>query len=236
LNGHHTMIELLDPINIDSFAYDGGHLNRIRQFSLLPNHRIGWNYCMDYSWIAMKCSNIEMKSCMRIIDIGCGPGAIHGYLEDTYGLEIIGIDLHRWEKDYVDIMGDFTDSQSWNKHGFKSNSVDIILSTSAFEHNCPPDHKRLVEICMNSLRPGGHLLATFAVAPATIETPGQWNLSREHAEEFYGERFYCFDYQGCWQRWKEHREIPSGYRERYGKWSADDPPFLSAGAHIVKFF
>ena len=230
------MIELLDPINIDTFAYDDGHLNRIRQFSLLPGQRIGWNYCMDYSWIAMKCRNIAIKSDMLIIDIGCGPGAIHGFLEDTYGVEIIGIDLHRWEKDYVDIVGDFTDAELRNKYGFKTNSVDIILSASAIEHNSPPGHKRLVEICMNSLRPGGHLLATFAVAPVTTEIPGQWNLSREHTEEVYQDRFYCFDYQGCRQRWREHREIPACYKNRYGTWACDDPPFLSAGAHIVNFF
>ena len=177
-----------------------------------------------------------MKSRMRIIDIGCGPGAIHGYLEDTYGVEIVGIDIHRWEKDYIDVVGDFTDARLRNEYGFRSNSVDIILSTSAFEHNPPPGHKKLVETCINSLRPGGHLLATFAVAPVTIETPGQWNLSREHAEELYGEKFYRFDYQGCRQRWREHREIPASYKERYKTWSCDDPPFLSAGAHIVKFF
>ena len=230
------MIELLDPIYIDPFAYDEGYLNRIRRFSLLPHQRIGWNYCMDYSWIAMKVRNIQMKSDMRIIDIGCGPGAIHGFLEDTYGVEIIGIDLHRWERDYVDIVGDFTDTNLRNKYGFTPSSVDIIISTSAFEHNAPLDHKRLVETCMNSLRPGGHVITTFAVAPATIETPGQWNLSREHTEELYGEKFYCFDYQGCWQRWREHREIPVGYKNRYGTWSSDTPPFMSAGAHIVKFF
>ena len=230
------MIELLDPIDIDPFAYGEDYINQIRQFSLLPNKRIGWNYCMDYSWIAMQCRNLEIKSDMRIIDIGCGPGAIHGYLENKYGIEIIGIDLNRWEKDYVDIVGNFTEPVLRNKYGFKPNSVDVIISTSAFEHNSPIDHKHLVETCMNSLRPGGHLITTFAVAQVTTEIPGQWNLSREHTEEFYGEKFYCFDYPECRQRWREHREIPAGYKNRYGKWSSHDPPFLSAGAHIVKFF
>lgn len=230
------MLELLDPIYIDPFAYDEGNLNRIRRFSLLPNKRIGWNYCMDYSWVAMKCQNIEMQPEMRIIDIGCGPGAIHGYLEDTYGIKITGIDLHRWEKDYVDIVGDFTDEELQDKYGFESGSVDVIISTSSFEHNLPRDHKRLVETCVKFLRPGGHLITTFAVAPATFETPGQWNLSKEHTEEVYGEKFYSFDYRECWQRWREHREIPADYKKRYVTWSSDDPQFLSAGAHIVKFF
>ena len=89
---------------------------------------------------------------------------------------------------------------------------------------------------MDTLRPGGHLITTFAVAPVSIQTPGQWNLSREHTEELYGDKFYCFDYHQCRQRWREHSEISLAYKNRYGTWSSDDPPFLSAGAHIVKFF
>ena len=230
------MLELLDPINIDPIAYDEGLLQEIKQYSLLANRRIGWNYCMDYSWVATKCRNIDLNPDMRIIDIGCGPGAIHGYLEDKYGIDIIGIDLNRWEKDYVDIVGDYSAPELRQKYGFHPNSVDIIISASAFEHNLPIEHKKLIEICMDTLRPGGHLITTFAVAPVSIETPGQWNLSRDHTEELYGDKFYSFDYYECWQRWRNHREISVNYKNRYGKWTDEDPLFLAAGAHIVKFF
>jgi len=230
------MLEFLDPLAIDPFAYDRGVLEQIRHFSLLPNKRIGWNYCMDYSWIAMRCQTIEITPDLHIVDVGCGPGAIHGYIEDKYGIDVVGIDMKRWEEDYVDIKGDFSLERMRNIYGFKPGSVDIIISASAFEHNLPAKHRELVHVCIDSLRPGGHLIATFSVAKETMSTPGQWNLSREDIEDIYGEKFDSFKYEQTWQRWRQHRDIPENYKNRYEKWSKSDPPFLSAGAHIVKFF
>jgi len=173
---------------------------------------------------------------MRVIDIGCGPGAIHGYLEDTFDINIIGIDLHRWERDYVDIVGDFLDEKLRSEHNLIPETIDIIIATSAFEHNMPTIHQQIVEVCMKCLRPGGHLIATFSAAEQTNQTPGQWNLSKEDIEHIYKDKFDCFDYKDCWARWRTHREIPKSYEERYGHWSQDDPLFISAGAHIIKFF
>ena len=88
---------------------------------------------MDYTWLAIRCEGI-LKQGMRVIDIGCGPGAIHGYLESKYNIEIIGIDINKWEKDYVDIVGSFVDEDVRAKNGLGPNSMDLIISTSAFEH------------------------------------------------------------------------------------------------------
>jgi len=230
------MLELLDPQIIDPFAYEKGFLKKIRQYSLLPNNRIGWNYCLDYSWLLMRLHNLELNPNMRIIDIGCGPGAIHGYLEDIFDLNIIGIDLHRWERDYVDIVGDFLDQDLRSQHNLIPESIDIIIATSAFEHNLPQIHQQIVEVCLQCLRPGGHLITTFSAARQTTQTPGQWNLSKEDIEQIYRDTFDRFDYLDCWEKLRRHREIPKNYEARYGRWSQDDPLFLSAGAHIVKFF
>jgi cyclopropane fatty-acyl-phospholipid synthase-like methyltransferase len=230
------MLELLDPYFIDHFAYEKGFLKKIKQYSLLPNNRIGWNYCLDYSWLLMRLHTLNLNPKMRIIDIGCGPGAIHGYLEHRFDIDIIGIDIHRWERDYVDIVGDFLNQELRREHGLNPESVDIIIATSAFEHNLPQVHQQIVEVCMKCLRSGGHLIATFSAAEKTYQTPGQWNLSKEDSEQIYKDKFDSFDYKGCWNRWRKHREIPKRYEERYGQWSQDDPLFLSAGAHIVKFF
>jgi cyclopropane fatty-acyl-phospholipid synthase-like methyltransferase len=230
------MLELLDPAIIDSFAYEEGFLDKIKQYSLLPDHRIGWNYCMDYSWLLMSLNTLGLQSNMRIIDIGCGPGAIHGYLENTMGIDIIGLDLHRWERDYVDIVGNFLDDHFRSQNGLDAETIDVIIATSAFEHNLPEVHQQIVEVCMRCLRPGGHLITTFAAAMKTMETPGQWNLSKDHIELIYNDQFYRYDYMDCWRRWRTHSEISKNYQERYGMWTPSDPLFLSAGAHIVKFF
>ena len=228
------MVELLDPKHIDPIAYDKGYLSKIKKYSLLPGRRIGWNYCMDYTWLAIRVEGL-LEPGMRVIDIGCGPGAIHGYLEDTHGVDMIGIDMHRWERDYVDIVGDFAAAEVRRKNGFWPVSIDLIISVSAFEHNTVEDHRHLVEVCLQCLKPGGRLITTFAVAPrGTRQIGDHWDLGRQDVEAIYGDTFRSFDYWMVWWRWRRHREIPANHKNRYGKWSLRDPRFISAGADVLK--
>jgi SAM-dependent methyltransferase len=230
-----SLIELLDPKYIDPYAYDKGVLEQIRQYSLLPGKRIGWNYCMDYSWLAMHCENL-LRPDMRIVDIGCGPGAIHRYLEEKHGVNIIGVDTRKWENDYVDIVGNFTDSELRKQCGFADNSLDVIISTSAFEHNTPEAHQHLVETCMQALKTGGVLLTTFSVGDvfSVEESAHQWNLPQSMLESIYRVGFTAYDYAEVKRRWRNHREMPDAYRARYGKWELNDPEFLAAGVKLVK--
>ncbi|MFC1997370.1 class I SAM-dependent methyltransferase [Chloroflexota bacterium] len=226
------MLELLDPKLLDPIAYGQGILSDIRQYSLLPNNRIGWNYCMDYTWMAMKCGDL-LNPNMKILDIGCGPGAIHGYLENKYNINIIGIDLHRWENDYVDIVGDFTNPDVRKAHNLSN--LDVIISTSAFEHNSPEDHQQLVSICREALNPGGYLITTFSaswIKSRFFRLSEQWNLNRKMLENIYQEKFRRYDYWKVWVRWHTHKEISLTYKARYGKWSLFSPPFISAGAFV----
>jgi len=231
------VLELLDPKIIDPFAYEEGYVQKIREYSLLPNKRIGWNYCMDYTWVAMRFQK-TIKPGMRVIDIGCGPGAIHGYLEDTHKVDIIGIDMYRWEEDYVDFVGDFTSTRLRRKHGFRSGTVDCIISTSAFEHNNPAKHHKLVNVCLDCLKPGGRLMVTFAATKWQthyFEASAQWNLSAADILLIYREPVVNFhQYDEIWQRWRAHKYMPDAYRQRYGSWPLEAPPFLSVGAEIVK--
>jgi len=231
------MIELLDPKNIDPVAYENGVLQDICEYSLLPDKRIGWNYCLDYIWIVMQCEGL-FKPGMVIIDIGCGPGAIHGYLENKYGVEIIGIDMHRWEKDYVDILGDFSDTRFRKEHGFTEESIDCVLSISAFEHNKRAKHRHVVEVCLNCLKQEGRLISTFAASKERMsyfKPSKQWNLSHDDIYSIYDEPVENFsDYDEIWQRWHDHKTIPGNYKERYGSWGPQTPSFLSVGANILK--
>ena len=230
-----SFIELLDPHNIDPIAYDQGLLAEIRQFSLLPGRRIGWNYCLDYTWLALQCHDC-IKPGMRIVDIGCGSGATHGYLENRYGVEILGIDMKKWESDYVDIVGDFSIPDLRQKWGLEKKSVDVIISTSAFEHNTPENHELLVKACYETLKPSGRLIATFSVAMTLSyeKSAHQWNLTREQLESIYNVAFTGFDYYDVWKRWQNHREIPRAYAQRYGAWRETDPSFLSVGVVLIK--
>ncbi|HEX3359342.1 MAG TPA: class I SAM-dependent methyltransferase [Tepidisphaeraceae bacterium] len=230
------MLELLDPKSLDPIAYDGGLLARMQEFSLLEGKRIGWHYVMDYTWLATRFAAVYRPG-MRVIDIGCGPGAVHGFLEAEFDVDILGIDMERWEKDYVDLKGNFTDPAFRAANDLCDESIDIILSGSAFEHNPPEDHRALIQVCMDTLRPGGVLLTTFAAASKEthfFKPTHQWNLTQADIESLYGDRFDQYDYDGVWNRWREHREMAEGCRKRFKRFEANDPPYISVAAEKRK--
>lgn len=258
------MLELLDPVDIDPYAYGShegqiptllerligdspkdeskGELAKIRQYSLLEKKRIGWNYCMDYSWMAMKLDGLHGK----VLDIGAGPGAIHKYLEEKYSVDIVGIDMMRWDKDYIDYVGNFNDEEFRRTRGFLPNTYDFIISTSAFEHNSPDEHKLLVKNCMQVLKSGGILLTTLATShmPGFCEAGNQWNLDRSELEDVYQCKFSQFDYNGVLERWNSHPNINIAYKQwrrlvkKHKRVSLKDLgkgiPYVSVGAKIIK--
>jgi len=184
----------------------------------------------------MRCRDV-IEPGMRIIDIGCGPGAIHGYLEETYDEDVLGIDMRRWKHDYVDVVGDFSNPEVRRANGIRPESVDVIVSASAFEHNTVSQHRRLVRACFESLKPNGRLIATFAASWLRVRyfaLSHQWNLPRRVIESLYGEPFDKRSFVSVWRRWRRHREIPKAFKARYGNFRWSDPPFISAGADIVK--
>jgi len=156
-------------------------IETIKDFSLLPNKRIGWNYPLDYSFLANEFTKIEnsINNKMKILDIGCGPGAIHGYLENKYNINIEGIDMQHWEKDYVDYIGNFLDDKLIN------NEYDIIYSISAFEHQSKEEHIKCIEKSKRLLKKGGYLFVTAAVCEKTNNSKNQLNLSLNELEEIY---------------------------------------------------
>ncbi|MGH7214239.1 MAG: class I SAM-dependent methyltransferase [Tepidisphaeraceae bacterium] len=230
------MLEILDPKKIDPIAYDGGLLDDIRAFSKLPDQRIGWHYVMDYCWLAVNFGR-HFKRGMRVVDIGCGPGAVHGYLEYRYGTDVVGIDMEKWGDDYVDLQGDFCDDAFRAANGFGDGSIDLIVSASAFEHNEIEAHRRLVDVCLKTLRPGGVLLTTFATGRGPthfFKKTHQWNMDRDDIESIYRDRFDSFDYESVWQRWRAHHDMAPACLKRFGKMDDQDPPYLAVGAEVVK--
>ena len=43
---------------------------------------------------------------MLVFDIGCGPSPLHKFIENKYSVQIVGIDINRWNiGDRVDFQG-----------------------------------------------------------------------------------------------------------------------------------
>ncbi|MBD3262474.1 MAG: methyltransferase domain-containing protein [Candidatus Altiarchaeales archaeon] len=235
-----NLLRLLDPGQIDPFAYEQGNLAEIRKHSLLGNGSIGWNYPMDYSFVAMMFDELskqgKVKPGMKFIDIGCGPGAIHGYLEEKYGIKIVGIDMKRWPSDYVDLQGDFLDTALRKGLGVKPNSIDAFISVSALEHLPTPKNRQVIKLCKECLKPGGFLLATAAIAEIHETFADQTNYTKKEIESIYGGTFEPYDYKAVFSRWRKHRDIVPAYMKRYKKnaLAANEPNFLTFGYAYVK--
>jgi hypothetical protein len=236
------MIEILDPEKLKRYIASNDMLSRIKEHSLLPGKRIGWNYCFDYTWLSVQFDqHIEslqknLRS-LKIVDIGAGPGAVHGFLENKYNIKIAGIDMHKWENDYVDYVGDFSNNKF--REEYNLNDIDIIISSSAFEHNKPLSHATLVKKCLQSLAPEGRMIVTFAVTDKAkiikYMPSSQWNLSFKIINEIYGEEVINKnEYEIIWERWHSNNIIRREFTERYGYYDHDTPPFLSIGANIGK--
>tara|TARA_R110002111_G_scaffold99170_6_gene153282 strand:- start:1808 stop:2506 length:699 start_codon:yes stop_codon:yes gene_type:complete len=224
------VLKILDPRELDLIAYDEGYLDEIKKFSLLEGNRIGWNYPLDYIWVLKEVKEL-IGNGQRILDIGCGPGAIHGYLESKYDVDIVGVDINRWKKDYVDLVGDFGDLEFRRINKFDAESVDIVISTSAFEHINPARHQEIIRIIKECLKPGGYLISTTTISPKKTRKvyTDQWDLSQEELEIVYGEKLVGGNYKQIKPFYQNHREMPALYKERFGRWLPWYPKYLSIG-------
>lgn len=169
---------------------------------------------------------------LKILDIGCGPGAVHGYLESKFNVDIIGIDLHRWENDYVDIVGDFCSKKLREKYNLTD--IDIIISSSAFEHNRPSSHVKVLKNCFDALdKTKGFLITTSAVTNLSThhyKSSSQWNLSFGDVKRVYGAYPHNSKlYSDIFERWSKTEIIVNGYLDRFPELKDFNPKFLSLG-------
>lgn len=231
-----ALVEILDPKSLLSGNFPV-ELEKMRSFSLLPQNRIGWNYPLDYLFILREFERYLSRTKkplqdLKILDIGCGPGAVHGYLEERFALNIVGIDLHRWEKDYVDIVGDFCSNRL--RRDFDLVDIDVIISSSAFEHNRPASHVNLLRNCVKALdKETGFLITTSAVTNLRThhyKLSSQWNLSFDDVMLAYGAYPHNRgEFLEILERWSNTEIIVDGYLNRFPEMSSFDPCFLSLG-------
>ena len=154
----------------------------------------GWNYALDHAWLYEKIDTYitERPNITPIVlDVGCGNGMLHTFLEEDLHLGIIGIDrifghcpFNERDK-RMDLCIDFLENKIFNE------SVDIIYWCSSIEHNTSQKMKACIDKSFQALKPGGLFLATFAISPLTqwFEEAQQTNLCIKDAEEIFKDKF-----------------------------------------------
>ena len=160
-------------------------LNQIRTFSSLNFKRIGWNYPLDYLSVLDK-YNKFFKPGMLVFDIGCGPSPLHKFIENKYSVQIVGIDINRWDTgDCVDFQGSmFLDESFTKKLIKKQGKPDLVISVSAFEHLNLKQHKK----CINSIQDLGSIALITSCISSTRRrtiTNNQINLGLDDLSNIY---------------------------------------------------
>ena len=230
------MIKFLETKDFAEFR-NSKEYNLMKSYSLLEGKRIGWNYPLDYTFIINELEKVERLSTKKILDVGCGPGAVHGYLEQKHGVNILGVDMKHWPKDYVDFIGDFTNKEFRTINDL--HNCDVIISSSAIEHNSIKNHANFMSAVYESLSPDGLLILTGAANNKKYSTKFrqsfQVNLSPGLVKNIYGKSIenlnkfdeiisdYCFDL-----------ELAQGFKERFNKDIRGTLNFLPLGVCLRK--
>ena len=189
---------------------------------------------MDYLFVRDKVLSMPQPGDI-ILDVGAGPGGIHGFLEARLGRDIIGIDTRRWDSDYIDAVGNFLDDSFLSSLGINPGSVDLIISTSAFEHQSLKQHRRCIQQCRRYLRPTGTALITTTMSVGRTRfnfNPRQWDASRQKLQKIYELSWSAGSTEEIAEAYRNSHELQAAYSERFGSLSPRYPTYLSVGAQF----
>lgn len=136
-----------------------------------------------YDLVVNQLSNLKISNSTKILEIGCGDGALCGLLYKTFGCEITGLDpspegiKYSQEKfSQQKFKGTFTVAEGYD-FPFDTGTFDIVLCCDVIEHLQKPD--AMVKEINRLLRPGGTAIITTPVR--TNEIPDD----KYHVMEFF---------------------------------------------------
>ncbi len=97
----------------------------------------------------------------RILDVGCGNGAIAGSLRHQFGCRIVGIDMSRdgiaiARETYPDCRWEVLGADDKVLENLREEPFDRVISTEVVEHLYDP--KAYIRGCFAALKPGGRLV------------------------------------------------------------------------------
>ena len=116
--------------------------------------------------------NLKLKRNERLLDAGCGYGTTACYLAKKYHVQVVGIDINKYEIDYgrklakkenIDDKVKF-EVQDYSHTNFENNSFDGVYTVETLSHS--PDVKKTLREFYRILKPGGKIaLFEYTLAP-----------------------------------------------------------------------
>ncbi len=130
---------------------------------------------------------VQPKSGIRILEIGCGPGTILGYLPPS---DYLGFDL---SPEYIALArkrfpeAHFVCERVSQFSLAKEQRFDLVLAFGILHHLADAEARQLFQIAYDALQPGGKLV-TIDPAWADGQSPvARWLLARDRGEHIRSE-------------------------------------------------
>ena len=133
---------------------------------------------------------IQPRAGARILEIGCGPGTIAGYLPDS---EYVGFDM---SSKYIEIarkrfpQAQFICERVSQFSLAKQQSFDAVLALGVVHHLDDQEARQLFQIAYDALKSGGKLITFDGVWTNDQSPAARWLLARDRGEHVRNEGEY----------------------------------------------
>jgi cyclopropane fatty-acyl-phospholipid synthase-like methyltransferase len=133
---------------------------------------------------------VQPRAGARILEIGCGPGTIAGYLPDS---EYVGFDM---SSKYIEMarkrfpQAQFVCERVSQFSLAKQQSFDAVLALGIVHHLDDQEARQLFQIAYDALKSGGKLITFDGVWTNDQSAAARWLLARDRGEYVRNEREY----------------------------------------------
>ena len=164
----------------------------IRSVLAIPAaYNLWWRVVGGPAWAKVLVGQyIQPRAGARILEIGCGPGTIAGYLPDS---EYVGFDM---SSKYIEMArkcfphAHFVCERVSQFSLAKQQSFDAVLALGIVHHLDDQEARQLFQIAYDALKSGGKLITFDGVWTNDQSAAARWLLARDRGEYVRNEREY----------------------------------------------
>jgi SAM-dependent methyltransferase len=165
--------------------------NLRRVLAIPAAYQLWWNVVGGHALAKVLVNDyIQPTAGARILEIGCGPGTIFGYLPQC---DYLGFDL---SPEYIDLA-----RKRFPKARFvcervsqftlaNEQSFDVVLALGVVHHLEDAEARQLFQIAYDALKSGGKLVTQDGVWTGDQSSAARWLLARDRGEHIRNERDY----------------------------------------------
>ena len=164
----------------------------IRSVLAIPAaYNLWWRVVGGPAWAKVLVGQyIQPRAGARILEIGCGPGTIAGYLPDS---EYVGFDM---SSKYIEMArkrfphAQFVCERVSQFSLAKQQSFDAVLALGIVHHLDDQEARQLFQIAYDALKSGGKLITFDGVWTNDQSPAARWLLARDRGEHVRNEGEY----------------------------------------------